>query len=71
MATLIAPFIPNQPTTPRNANGIAHSTPKADRAAVKAAWVSWVAAWKEYNIDGAGSDPGPFDYTGFTYADEP
>jgi hypothetical protein len=70
MATLVSPFIPDQPATPRNANGIAHSNPKADRAAVKAAWVTWVADWKAFNVDGVGSDPGPFDYAGFTYADE-
>ena len=70
MATLVAPFIPDQPLSPRNANGIAHSEPKTDRAAVKAEWVSWVASWKAFNVNGIGSDPGPFDYVGFTYADE-
>lgn len=70
MATLVSPFIPNQPQSPRDANGIAHSTPKADRAAVKAAWASWLEDWRLYNVDGTGVDPGPFDYAGFTYADE-
>ena len=70
MASLVSPYIPNQPVTPKNANGIAHSSPKADRAAVKAAWAAWVADWKAYNVDGIGSDPGSFDYAGFTYADE-
>ena len=70
MATLVSPYIPNQPVTPHDANGIAHSSPKVDRAAVKAAWAAWVADWKAYNVDGIGSDPGLFDYTGFTYADE-
>ena len=70
MATLVSPFIPNQPVTPRNANGIAHSEPKTDRPAVKAAWATWVADWKAFNVDGVGVDPGPFDYAGFTYGDE-
>ena len=66
MASLVSPYIPNQPITPKNANGIAHSSPKADRTAVKV----WVADWKTYNVGGSGSDPGPFDYTGFNYASE-
>lgn len=70
MAILVSPYIPNRPVTPYNANGIAHSTPKADRTAVKAAWATWVADWKAYNINSIGSDPGVFDYTGFTYANE-
>ena len=58
-----------QPVTPRDANGIARSTPKADRPAAKAAWVTWVANWKSYTY-ASGSDPGKFDHTGFTYSDE-
>ena len=67
MATLTETL--NQPVTPRDANGIARSTPKADRPGAKAAWVTWVANWKSYTYAG-GSDPGQFDYTGFTYDDE-
>ena len=58
-----------QPVTPRDANGIARSTPKADRPAAKAAWATWVANWKSYTY-ASGSDPGKFDHTGFTYSDE-
>ena len=67
MATLTETL--NQPVTPRDANGIARSTPKADRPGAKAAWVTWVANKKAHLYSG-GSDPGKFDYTGFTYADE-
>ena len=58
-----------QPVTPRDANGIARSTPKADRSAAKAAWATWVSNWKSYTY-ASGSDPGKFDHTGFTYSDE-
>ena len=58
-----------QPVTPRDANGIARSTPKADRPAAKAAWATWVSSWKSYTY-ASGSDPGKFDHTGFTYSDE-
>ena len=68
MATL-AGHIPNQPVTPRDANGISRITPKSDRPTVKAAWVTWVANKKAHLYSG-GSNPGKFDHTGLTYADE-
>lgn len=68
MATL-AGHIPNQPVTPRDANGISRITPKSDRSTVKAAWVTWVANKKAHLYSG-GSNPGKFDHTGLTYADE-
>ena len=67
MATLTETL--NQPVTPRDANGIARSTPKADRPGAKAAWVTWVANKKAHLYSG-GSNPGKFDHTGLTYADE-
>ena len=70
MATLQSPFIPAQPSKPSDPNGIAHSTPKADRAAAKTAWVTWVKAYKDYTYRSTGSDPGKFDHTGFTFSDE-
>ena len=68
MATL-AGHIPNQPVTPRDANGISRITPKSDRPTVKAAWVTWVANKKAHLYSG-GSNPGKFDHAGLTYADE-
>ena len=70
MATLQAPFIPPQPAKPSDPNGIAHSTPKADRAAAKAAWATWVKSYRDFTYRSTGSDPGKFDHTGFTYNDE-
>jgi len=70
MATLQAPYIPAQPSKPSDPNGIAHSTPKADRAAAKTAWVTWVKAYRDFTYRSTGSDPGKFDHTGFTYSDE-
>ena len=70
MATLQSPFIPAQPSKPSDPNGIAHSTPKADRAAAKTAWVTWVKAYRDYTYRSTGSDPGKFDHTGFDYSDE-
>jgi hypothetical protein len=71
MATLQSPFIPAQPSKPSDPNGIAHNTPKADRAAARTAWVTWVKArYKDYTYRSTGSDPGKFDHTGFTYNDE-
>ena len=67
MATLTETL--TQPVTPRDANGIARSTPKSDRPAAKAAWVTWVASKKAHLYSG-GSNPGKFDHTGFTYSDE-
>ena len=68
MATLTG-HIPNQPVTPRDANGISRITPKSDRPTVKAAWVTWVANKKAHLYSG-GSNPGKFDHAGLTYADE-
>lgn len=66
---LTAPYIPNRPLTKNDPNGIAHSTTKADRVNAKAAWVTWSEQWKDFTA-GQAADPGPFDYAGFTYADE-
>jgi hypothetical protein len=68
MATLTG-YIPNQPVTPRDANGISRINPKTDRPAAKTAWVTWVANKKAHLYSG-GSNPGKFDHTGLTYADE-
>ena len=70
MATLQSPFIPAQPSKPSDPNGIAHSTPKADRAAAKTAWVTWTKTYRDYTYRSTGSDPGKFDHTGFDYSDE-
>ena len=68
MATLTG-HIPNQPVTPRDANGISRITPKADRATVKAAWATWVQN-KKLHLYFGHADPGKFDHAGLTYADE-
>ena len=66
---ILTGYIPNQPVTPRDANGISRISPKADRAAAKTAWVTWVVD-KKNHLYGGGGDPGKFDHTGLTYADE-
>ena len=68
MGTLTG-YQPAQPVNPHDANGISRINPKADRAAAKTAYVTWLAN-KKNHLYGGGADPGLFDHTGLTYQDE-
>ncbi len=68
----------NRPTRPKDPNGIAHATntgdptaTKADRATTKAAYATWVAAWKAtYRASGDHSTEFTEAGSGITYGDD-
>ena len=68
----------NRPTRPKDPNGIAHATnagdataTKADRATTKAAYATWVAAWKAtYRASGDHDTEFTEAGSGITYADD-
>lgn len=68
----------NRPTRPNHPNGIAHATntgtpadTKADRATTKAAYATWLAAWKAtYRSSGMHDTEFTKAGSGITYADD-
>tara|TARA_B100001173_G_scaffold280426_1_gene263865 strand:+ start:2769 stop:3323 length:555 start_codon:yes stop_codon:yes gene_type:complete len=66
---ILTGYQPAQPVNPHDANGISRINPKADRAAAKTAYVTWLAN-KKNQLYGGGANPGLFDHTGLTYSDE-
>ena len=68
----------NRPTRPNHPNGIAHATntgtpanTKADRATTKAAYATWLAAWKAtYRSSGMHDTEVTKAGSGITYADD-
>jgi len=69
----------NRPTRPKDVNGIAHGSrsggtaaqTKADRVVTKAAYTTWVKAWKTtYKSSGDHSTEFTTSGSGITYADD-